>query len=262
LNVYEVGIVKTKLFLGSLTLLFAASAQAATVQQFKNFSVPQGVTATGIFAFQPFDTTLGTLDEVRFDLQGVVDLSASATPNLIPMPPAGDLQPVPYNYSLKMDMDLFSLAGFDFEFNSDAQFLFQGAAAGIETTLNQQRSFSLSAEFDDISDLIGFDIPTTSGIAIPPTGISSSRGDFEENLITSSTGLQFLMLNTWSVVFDTGQVAQIVPMGSSNGLVTLSYEYTQFPDPPIPEVPVPAAIWLFGTGLVGLVGFNRRRNSA
>ena len=29
----------------------------------------------------------------------------------------------------------------------------------------------------------------------------------------------------------------------------------------IPAVPVPAAIWLFGTGLLGLIGFSKRRKS-
>ena len=31
---------------------------------------------------------------------------------------------------------------------------------------------------------------------------------------------------------------------------------------PIPAVPVPAAVWLFGTALVGLVGFSKRRKAA
>ncbi len=30
----------------------------------------------------------------------------------------------------------------------------------------------------------------------------------------------------------------------------------------IPPVPVPAAVWLFGSGLIGLIGVARRRNSA
>lgn len=30
---------------------------------------------------------------------------------------------------------------------------------------------------------------------------------------------------------------------------------------PIPQVPVPAAVWLFGSGLIGLVGFSRRKKA-
>jgi hypothetical protein len=29
--------------------------------------------------------------------------------------------------------------------------------------------------------------------------------------------------------------------------------------PPVPQVPVPAAVWLFGSALIGFVGFSRRR---
>lgn len=30
--------------------------------------------------------------------------------------------------------------------------------------------------------------------------------------------------------------------------------------PPVPQVPVPAAVWLFGTALIGLVGFGKRKS--
>ena len=32
------------------------------------------------------------------------------------------------------------------------------------------------------------------------------------------------------------------------------------PPPDMPEVPVPAAFWLFGTALIGFIGYSRRRN--
>jgi hypothetical protein len=35
-----------------------------------------------------------------------------------------------------------------------------------------------------------------------------------------------------------------------------------FPPPPPSAVPVPAAVWLFGTTLIGLVGFGKRRKAA
>ena len=31
---------------------------------------------------------------------------------------------------------------------------------------------------------------------------------------------------------------------------------------PVSEIPVPAAAWLFGSALVGLIGINRKRQSA
>ena len=42
-----------------------------------------------------------------------------------------------------------------------------------------------------------------------------------------------------------------------NSVLGLTGNFT----PPNP-IPVPAAIWLFGTALIGLVGFDKRRKSA
>ena len=36
-------------------------------------------------------------------------------------------------------------------------------------------------------------------------------------------------------------------------MITLEYEY-------IPAVPVPSAVWLFGSGLIGLIGLARRKS--
>jgi len=33
------------------------------------------------------------------------------------------------------------------------------------------------------------------------------------------------------------------------------------PNPPKP-VPIPATIWLFGAGLIGMIGFTKRRKAA
>jgi hypothetical protein len=42
-----------------------------------------------------------------------------------------------------------------------------------------------------------------------------------------------------------------------NGVLGLDADFT-----PVGAVPVPAAIWLFGTALIGFIGFSRRRNVA
>ena len=248
---------KMGIALGFLMLLFGASAQAAVIQQFSSFNTSGGAVQSDLFVFDPFDSTLGTLDRVRFNIQGVVNNTSVATPNLLPIGPFGTLQPVPYTYFMRMDMDVSSLAGFNFDFASDAQFLFSGNNTGLVTSLAESRLFSLTAEFDEVTDFIGFDIPAFSGMDIPPTSVEGSRGDFEQNLVTASLGLQFQMLNIWSLVSDTGATAVITPLGNTGGLLTLSYDYT-----PIPEIPVPAAVWLFGTALIGLLGFGKRRTAA
>jgi hypothetical protein len=45
----------------------------------------------------------------------------------------------------------------------------------------------------------------------------------------------------------------------TNGTLTLAGNGTTAPPPP---VPLPAAVWLFGSGLLGLVGVSRRRKAA
>jgi hypothetical protein len=44
----------------------------------------------------------------------------------------------------------------------------------------------------------------------------------------------------------------------TNGTLTLASNPTTAP----PPVPLPAAVWLFGSGLLGLVGVSRRRKAA
>jgi hypothetical protein len=49
----------------------------------------------------------------------------------------------------------------------------------------------------------------------------------------------------------TCMIAPLLPVGSYK----VTYEYT------VSAVPVPAAVWLFGTALLGLVGFSKRRKT-
>jgi hypothetical protein len=46
-----------------------------------------------------------------------------------------------------------------------------------------------------------------------------------------------------------------------NGVLGLDSDFTPT-DPGVPAVPVPAAVWLFGTALVGFIGVSRRRKVA
>lgn len=64
----------------------------------------------------------------------------------------------------------------------------------------------------------------------------------------------------WLTSNSTGQA----PPGriATWGLDNWQFDITPKIPPPIPEVPVPAAFWLFGTALLGFIGVSRRRKVA
>lgn len=234
------------------SLISATASHAALIQQFKPFSTSVGQTGFDLVTFTPFDTTLGNLETVNIGIQGNTNIFSPTSPNNHDGDPRTN--PIPFNYTIGATLDVFSLAGFDFDFSSNAQFFLTGFNTGQGGTIIESRSFSIDIELDQISDNIGFDIPTTANVEVPPLQVVSTRSEFEQNLITSSTGLQFQMLNSWRVISQTG-VGQISPGGNISGVMSLSYEYT-----PVSPVPVPAAAWLFGSALLGLLGFKQCGN--
>jgi hypothetical protein len=58
--------------------------------------------------------------------------------------------------------------------------------------------------------------------------------------------------------FEVDISGDVIP-GSTAGLSTFSLTFNLVEPPP--PVPVPAAVWLFGTALIGLVGFSKRRKA-
>jgi hypothetical protein len=82
-------------------------------------------------------------------------------------------------------------------------------------------------------------------------GTALEGGDLS---VLSSDGSNF------ATVGDLGLALAFNLTGSSAELI-INYD-TQPNPPPMPAVPVPAAIWLFGTALIGFVGMSRRRKVA
>jgi len=66
-------------------------------------------------------------------------------------------------------------------------------------------------------------------------------------------------LNTDTIAYN-GNSADIDWLASNPG--DWARMITAFSPGGIPEVPVPAAVWLFGTALIGLFGFSKRRKAA
>jgi len=136
-------------------------------------------------------------------------------------------------------------------------------------------------EFDILAD--GYDPATESVISAIVTlkfrddydgshsdGGHESKSEFNEaELKLSADGS---VIKTWEV--DTG--TQVIALSSlttlsNTGLLSMTLEVTdgklefdtaQLDVHDIPTVPVPAAVWLFGSGLLGLVGVARARRKA
>jgi hypothetical protein len=129
------------------------------------------------------------------------------------------------------------------------------------------------------TQLAGFSAPTYS-VANPP-GTSQVDGwgrfngvvDSSDSFSSSSNMITFLLtatgLNTWATAASVltanndGLLAAAhvaicaVPCSQGNGAVS-----TQFASNAPASVPIPAAAWLFGSGLIGLIGIARRKLAA
>ena len=64
-----------------------------------------------------------------------------------------------------------------------------------------------------------------------------------------------------TVTFNGGTQATLLDITIANfaGTLTPSNIASTYINPKVSAVPVPAAVWLFGSGLLGLAGFSRRR---
>jgi len=73
----------------------------------------------------------------------------------------------------------------------------------------------------------------------------------------TETGTYFFALAGWGDDLYTGDIA--TDGESTDFLYTVEVSNIPFTAPEVSNVPVPAAVWLFGTALVGVAGLGRRR---
>jgi hypothetical protein len=81
-------------------------------------------------------------------------------------------------------------------------------------------------------------------------------GDLVDHTSELTLTYDWGLINTIATGYDVWSI-------DLNTFVGIQYEFDIYGnDPIVSSVPVPAAAWLFGSGLIGLFGFSRRRNHA
>ncbi len=109
---------------------------------------------------------------------------------------------------------------------------------------------------------------THSTIDISPTGAGFVTGYLSINsfLFPSSTLKQGSVGDSETIIRATGQYnADALDIVLSNGTTSFNLDYTEARKGSflvkVSPVPIPAAAWLFGSGLIGLAGLARKRSS-
>jgi len=198
--------------------------------------------------FDPFDSSLGTLDSVNILVSGFLRVSGSLPPNLV----SPNNTPSPYAYNITVTQSMYGLIGFNnFGFATPAQFLYNGVASGIPgDAFFFDTPITYSLNFNETSDLLGFTIPSGNVATFPPAYVSGLREDFLDNLLNSSNGL--VMQN--QLITTSSALLPVVPDVLMSNTVFLTYNYTPFET----SVPEPSALLLLGSGLFILACMRRR----
>jgi hypothetical protein len=129
-------------------------------------------------------------------------------------------------------------------------------ARSFPTTFASLTAFDVSDSWDGtigsnwgfLSDLTKEEIAWNEGVF---TGNSSRLG----------WGLAQANDESISSSFGTSSEFSFIPRAADLNTVAKA-DSVDITAAPISAVPVPAAVWLFGTGLIGLVGFSKRRKAA
>lgn len=144
-------------------------------------------------------------------------------------------------------------------------------------TLTNGQVAAGAANIDNFQQAIGTSVGTGT-LASAQNGEAATTSDtynwannLNSNLVSQFTGStatvlgssMYMILNTqqstsatqWRVSSGNGVFSEFAGLWNLDLNGNLSYSVA-----PVSNVPVPAAVWLLGSGLVGLVGVSRRRN--
>ena len=159
---------------------------------------------------------------------------------------------------------------------------FMGSGSGMVTNGATQRNASnatLSNTNDDPIDLDGANFgasvlgspPVAVGTLVDTWGLDFGTSRLEVfveyiSLVPLYDDLSFQALEPWSPPNSpsdpSNQFAAFFILERDSNFNETFYAYGLLTDPEVSAVPIPATSWLFGTALIGLIGFGKRRKAA
>lgn len=113
---------------------------------------------------------------------------------------------------------------------------------------------AMSDNGDGTIDMSGWTVGW-NGIAAIPMGGDNANFASDTGLATLTCGMDCDVNDSFTLEY-----AAHVPMGDASGFGGVGYSlYLEGSVASVSAIPVPAAVWLFGSGLLGLVGVARRK---
>ncbi len=257
----------TKLLTTLLLCWFSTSAMSAEVvteiESFDLVTTTAGINSGSsgsvkLLGLDPFDSSLGSLDAVEVSISGQTSSIVNSGSNYY-IDPAGFPNFVPYDIFTEISFGIEGLSENYFSINPELTGRHVNTASGAGSQGALGGSYNLEFTIDADSELLGDSRPLESigysgGTLISFPLVSGDRADFLVSEITSDLLLLSLDVDfTATVGFPISQTSISTILA---GVLQVDYIYTPSP------IPAPAAVWLFGTALFGLVGFSKRRKAA
>lgn len=211
-------------------------------------------------AITPFNPAWGTLTDVEIRIFGDITYTGFAGASWV-ADPMGTPQFVPYILETEYRLDIDGLFGDYFSLASPLIVEKSFHSPGLpEYTIDGTSSFGFTFDYDELINLAFWGPEATSCSGCDAYTMPLQMDGELEGFIDDGFLLDQLNFNYSLSFMSLGQVPQSISSLSaiSNIHVQYTYEFTEFD---IPPVPIPAAVWLFGTGLIGLVGFSKRRKA-
>ncbi|HKJ10160.1 MAG TPA: VPLPA-CTERM sorting domain-containing protein [Gammaproteobacteria bacterium] len=211
--------------------------------------------APTLLSYDEFNPSLGTLDSVDITFTGLATIKSLTQPNVI----MSGILPTPVSYSVPIDLNLGfdSISrGFKTTLDSIAPLTVMADGAGDAATTIMPFSFSFTIDHNQDYGVPVFADPDGSGSASSMI-ISASLADFLP-IDPLLTGLPiYTSFTATTLSFDP----RVNPfLTTLSGAMQINYWYTK--EIQVSPVPLPAAAWLFGSGLLGLVSVARPKKAA